>query len=516
VSGLDFISNELERLWALSVEAWDAVTAIWSRASSNPLLIAEVLLVAAAALLLLQHARRRFSQTADNGDDIESAVGGRDDQEPRDRVWRHMLAGCAVVFALIFGLGGWASLAEVAGAVIAQGTVVVDSNVKKVQHPSGGVVGDIRVREGDSVKAGDIVIKLDETQTRANHQIFTKLLAAMAVRQLRLMAERDGWSDARLSQSLNDKVLASTKIDDPDAAREMANGELLLFTSRAKARAGQASQLSERISQLHEEISGLTSQRYAKSREIDLIKNELQNVETLEAKQLVTINRITSLRREEARIEGEYGLLQASIAQARGRIAEMELQILQIENELRSEVTKELREIQNREAELNERRIAAEDQLSRIEIRAPQAGIVHQLAVHTVGGVVNGGDTLMLIVPAGDRLVIDARLAPQDIDQVRSSQVAVIRFPAFNQRTTPEIQAHIERLSADLSRDQQTNSTYFVARLAVHADQLARLGSLQLVPGMPAEVHIKTGERTALSYFVKPLQDQFSRTFRER
>ena len=289
-----------------------------------------------------------------------------------------------------------------------------------------------------------------------------------------------------------------------------------MYRSRASARNGQKAQLRERVTQLKEEIAGVTAQRAAKLRELDLVRRELGQVQVLEGKQLVPINRMTTIRREDARVDGEQSQLQASIAQARGKIAEIELQILQIDNDLRTEVSKELREIQTKEAEFNERRVAAEDQLKRIDIRAPQSGIVHQLAVHTVGGVINASEPVMLIVPEGDKLVVDARVAPQDIDQVREGQKAYVRFPAFNQRTTPETAAYVQRVSPDLTKDAQTNVSYYVARLELRAEDLAKLGDLELVPGMPAEVQVRTSDRTALSYLVKPLADQIARAFKER
>jgi len=223
-----------------------------------------------------------------------------------------------------------------------------------------------------------------------------------------------------------------------------------------------------------------------------------------------------ALRREVARLDGEKAQLIAAGAQTRGRIAEIELQILQIDQELRTEIVRELRDIQAREAELVERKVAAEDQLKRVDIRAPQAGIVHQLAVHTVGGVVSPGEALMVIVPQEEKLVIEARLAPNDIDQARAATRASVRFPAFNQRTTPEIEGRVAKISAELVHERETGQAYFLTRVELTEEQLKRLEGLRLVPGMPAEVLIKTGDRTALSYLWKPVEDQFAKAFRER
>ncbi|MFM9940448.1 MAG: HlyD family type I secretion periplasmic adaptor subunit [Hyphomicrobiaceae bacterium] len=464
----------------------------------------ELVLLVVVLLSVRALRRRRLTRESSIPGVRRRAVGA-----PADGLAGHFVAGFLAAIGLVGGVGMWAGHYEISGAIIAPGTVVADSNIKKVQHPTGGIVGEIRVREGDAVKVGDLLIKLDETQTRANLQIVTNLLAEMAVRQQRLMAERDGLPRSRLAATL------AQKFQDP-ALAEMRAGELGVFDTRAKARAGQQAQLKERISQLLEEIAGLTAQRASKTREIDLLRKELSNVETLEAKQLVTINRMTQLRREEARIDGERGQLQASIAQARGRITEIELQILQIDNDLRTEVSKELREIQTKTAELSERRVAAEDQLTRVEIRSPQAGIVHQLAVHTVGGVITASEPVMMIVPEGDKLVVDARIAPQDRDQVHQSQQAFVRFPAFNQQTTPEVGARVQRIAADLTRETQTGVAYYLARLEISASEVERVGGMRLVAGMPAEVQMKTADRTALSYLLKPLTDQIHLAFRER
>ena len=407
------------------------------------------------------------------------------------------------------GIGGWAATANLAGAVLTQGTVVVDSNVKKVQHPWGGIVGEIRVRDGDRVSSGDLIVRLDETITRANLQMITKQLDQLAVRQVRLKAERDGAASVDIPRIL------IARQSEPELA-EILEGERTLFESRHVARAGQKAQLRERIAQLNEEIGGLHGSAAGQGQEIELVAEELAGQHQLWIKNLIAITKYTATQREAARLEGERAHLIAAAAQAKGKIAETELQIIQLDQDLRSEVVKDMREIQAKEAELAERRAAAEDQLKRIDIRAPQTGVVHQLAVHTVGGVINAGDPLMLIVPGGDALVIEVKVAPQDIDQVSVGQAAFVRFPAFNQSTTPEFNGVVARVAADLTREPQINQAYYLARIALSDEEMKRLGQLKLVPGMPAEVQIKTGERTALSYLVKPLSDQIALAFKGR
>jgi len=430
-------------------------------------------------------------------------------QHNSDRSLRsHLIAGVAALVLLGGGMGGWAATTELSGAVVAPGLVVVDSHVKKVQHPTGGVIGEIRVKDGDKVSAGDLVVRLDETVTRSNLAVITKGLDELAARQGRLMAERDGMSAINIRGDL------LVRMADP-AIAELVKGEQRLFELRRSAREGQKAQLKERVEQLKEQIAGLQEQVNAKADEIKLIQTELEGVRELWRQKLVPINRVMVLEREATRLKGERGQLIAAIAEAKGRISETDLQIIQVDQDLRSEVAKELREIEAKAAELIEKRVAAEDQLKRIDIRAPQTGIVHQLDVHTVGGVVSPGDTLMLIVPETDELSIEARVAPQDIDQLQIGQEAVLRLSAFNQRTTPQIKGTVSRIAADLTQDQKTGQTYYTVRVALAKSELSHLQGLKLVPGMPVEAFLQTGERVVLSYLLKPLSDQISRAFRE-
>lgn len=425
-------------------------------------------------------------------------------------VRRYIVAGLLTVVFLVGGIGGWAATTDLAGAVVASGTVVVASNVKKVQHPSGGVVGKIFVRNGDHVKAGDLLVRLDETVTRANLQVITRQLDELAGRQARLRAERDDADTVVFPPEILNRA-SEFEID------QIVNGEKRLFESRRNSDRSKKKQLDERISALKEEISGLTSQAESKAKETEFIGKELTGLETLEAKQLVTTTKIMSLRRDGARIDGERAQLKAAAASSRGKIAEIEVQKLGIDHDGKSETLKDLREAEGKIAELSERRTAAEDQLRRIDLRAPVDGVVHQLSVFTVGGVINTAEPLMLIVPEGDKLVIEAKIAPQDIDQARSHEEAVIRFPAFNQRTTPQVAGRVTNIAADLTKDQQQpNIAYYVARVEISDDEMKKLVNLKLIPGMPAEVQIRTTARTALSYLLKPLQDQFAKAFKER
>ncbi len=423
---------------------------------------------------------------------------------------RHLAVAIGLSVALVFGVGGWAVFTDISAAVIAPGQLVVETDVKKVQHPTGGVVGQLLAREGQRVAAGDVLIRLDETQTRANLDIVLKAMDELSARRARDEAERDGLKTITFPPDLVSRIDT-----DPTVAR-LIDGESRLFAARVAGREGQKAQLRERIDQLRQEIDGLTKQAAAKDREIGLIGHELTGVRALYAKNLVPLSRVTALERDAARLEGERGQLIASTASARGKVAETELQILQIDGEMRTETGKDLAEIRGKWSELREKRVAAEDQLKRVELRAPQDGFVHQMSVHTIGGLVVPSEPAMLIVPASDQLLVEVRVQPQDIDNVRVGQKAVLRFPAFNTRTTPEIDGEVVRVSADVTQDVKTGQSYYTARIRIREDQKERLAGLRLVPGMPVESFTQIGERSVLSYLTKPLTDQIAKAWRER
>jgi HlyD family secretion protein len=426
-------------------------------------------------------------------------------------IQRYIVAGGMLVVLVTFGVGGWASTTELSGAVVGQGVIVVDSSVKKVQHPTGGVVSELRVKEGDRVKAGDVLVRLDETQSLANATIIIKSFDELQARQARLETERDGTDQIVFP----DVLLERAKDARSEAARAIA-AERSLFDLRRSARSGQKAQLRERSSQLQNEIKGYTGQFEAKQKEVNFIYQELEGVRTLWQKNLVPITRLTALERDTARIEGERSQLSGMIAQAKGKISEIELQSIQIDQDLRSEVGKDLIETRSKMSELSERRTAAVDQLSRIDIRAPQNGRVHQLAVHTVGGVISPGEPIMLVVPDNETLAVEVKITPRDIDQLYIGQSTFLRFAALNQRTTPEIEGDVVLVSADLTQDQRTGTSYYNARVSLKPDQVARLGASKLVPGMPVDVFIQTPGRTALAYLIKPLKEQAERAMKER
>ena len=390
---------------------------------------------------------------------LKPRAAGRRRTDVRASLRRHIFLSFALVTIFVFGIGWWAATTEISGAVIASGVLVVESSVKKVQHPTGGVVGELLVKEGDHVKEGDVLLRLDATQPQANLAIIANSIDELRAREARLEAEKTG-----AALVYPDDLLARS--EDPVIAKLLV-GEQKLFELRETSREGQKSQLKERIEQLHKQISGLDVQSQAKEQEIALVQEELSGVSDLWKKNLVQITRLTALERDAARLQGERGQLIAAIAETKGKIAEVELQIIQVDDEMRREVAQELAEGRGKLSELNERKVAAEDQLKRIDIRSPQDGVVHQLEVHTVGGVVTPGEAILLIVPEADRLTVEARVSPLDIDQLRLGQKAILHFSAFNSRTTPEIPGSVSRIGADLSEDPHSGARYYDVLVAI-------------------------------------------------
>lgn len=427
--------------------------------------------------------------------------------DPRRDIRRASVFGIATIATLFATVGLWAATAPLAGAVIASGKVVVESNVRRIQHPSGGVVSEIRVKDGDIVRAGDVLIRLDETNAKASLALIEIELLRLHARKARLEAERDGLMVLEFPEVLRDRSEEKAVVD-------AVRSEARLFETRRAAAEVQRSQFRERIDQSNEEIAGLAAQIAARQQQTVLIGQELASVQKLFDNDLVALPRLTSLQREASRLDGEAGSLVADTARARGRIAEIELQIIQIDEDLRREVSTELRDVEGKIADLSERRIAARDQLDRIEMRAPQDGIVHQQTVHTIGGVIGPAEQIMLIIPETDGLVVEARVEPAMIDRLHVGQKAIVLFPAFDSTTTPDLEGNVMHVSADSSTDQQTGASYYTVRVSLAQEQVRRLDGKELLPGMPAEVFIQTGSRTALAYLMKPFEDQLARAFR--
>jgi HlyD family secretion protein len=433
-------------------------------------------------------------------------VGSPWEGKTRRSIRRHMALGCLAIVFLLGSLSFWAARAQFAGAIIAHGALVVNSHSKKIQHPSGGVIRRVYIQNGSVVKAGEVLITLDDTLTRANLSLIDKGLTELVVKRTRLIAERDG-ADKMIYPSKDGLAL--------DIADRAIHDEMALFAARRSVNLSVKAQLRERIEQTREELAGLQSQLEAKSGEISLVETELKGARDLWTKSLMPITKYTALQREVVRLGGERGQLMSSIASAKGKITETELKILQIDQDLGGEVGKELREVDFRINELAERKVAAEDQLGRTNIIAPQAGVVHELAVFTAGGVIGTGDTLMLIIPQAEPLIAEVRIQPQDIDQIGVGQGARLRFAAFNQNTTPDYEGTLRHVGADLTSDPHTGALFYTARIELDHDEALGAAELKLVPGMPVDAFIETDERTVISYLLKPLTDQIVRAFRD-
>ncbi|MGV1756961.1 HlyD family type I secretion periplasmic adaptor subunit [Rhizobium sp. A22-96] len=426
-----------------------------------------------------------------------------------ERAIRRLSLLIVAAILLLFGvMGGLAAATKISGAVIASGSLVVDSYVKPVKHLKGGIAKTIFVKNGDHVYAGQVLVRLDDTQTRANLAIIRKRLNELSARTARLVAERDGKDDIAFPADL----LRSASDEDVGA---ILAGERRLFQDRQTSRNGQKSQLRERIQQLQQEIEGLLAQEQGKRSEIALIGKELGSLEGLLSQGIISATKVYSLQRESASLNGDLGNVVSSIAQTRGKIAETELQILQIDADQSSQVSDQLRQAESDTGQYSERLVAAEDDLKRVDIRAPQAGVVDQLGIHAEGAVISPAEAVMQIVPDKDALVAELKLSPQDIDQISVGQPVSLRFPAFNQRITPELNGRVETVSADLATDQRSGQSYYIVRARVPKQEWDRLGKLTPLPGMPAEAFMQTGQRSVLAYLTKPMTDQIRRAFKE-
>ena len=422
-------------------------------------------------------------------------------------IWSRVAFGFALAATLVLGCGGWAAVARLEGAVVTTGTVKVDQNLKEVQHRDGGIVKALAVRQGDLVEEGQILATLDDVQIKAELLIVKSQLAESLGRRARLIAERDNLESIAFPEELGS--LSS-------AADLIVHGETRLFTGNKVGRDSQKEQLELSISQTGEEINGMESRLAAKVEEIRLVKAEREKLLELFEKKLVDYTRLYSAHKDWARIPGEKGEIEASIARAKVRASEIRVQIIAIDQNATTEAQRELRTVDARIGELTERKLAIEDRLLRTAIRAPIGGYVNELFIHTIGGVITPAAKIATIVPKNAELLFEVRILPADIDQVREGQQARLRLTAFNRNTTPEMKGRVSMVSPASARDPSTGQEYYVANVQPAEDALAQLNGMRLVPGMPAEVFVSTDERTAASYLVKPFTDQMNRAFRER
>jgi HlyD family secretion protein len=419
------------------------------------------------------------------------------------------IVGLTSLFLFGGGFLVWASTASLSGAVIAQGQIVVDSTVRRVQHPTGGFVAEVLVREGTEVKAGDLLVRLDDTMHKASHGIITGQLDQLEARRARLEAERDGAAWLTFDPSLVERAFL------PAVARLMEI-ERGLFASRRAARETQVEQLKERIAQLSEEREGLSGLKRSKARESALIVRELEGVRMLLQNNLVTMQRASALEREAVSLDGAQQQLAAQIAQTGSRIAEARLAVVQVDDNLRSEVMRELTETQGRLSELKDRQTATADLLRRVELRAPVDGVVQRLAVHAPGDVVTQSEPVLMLVPSREKLFIEARVATADYDQLHLGQRTLVKVHAGNQRTMPDLNGEVVRLGADAQTPNAQIAPFYLVRVNLDAGEAERLAPVRLTSGMTADVFIQTATHTPAQYLIKPLTDQFARAFRER
>jgi HlyD family secretion protein len=422
------------------------------------------------------------------------------------RYWR---VGALLALLFVGGLVLWSTTAPLSSAVVAVGRLEVEGSIKKVQHETGGTITEIRVAEGSRVTAGDLLIQLDATTARANLDIIEGKFDEQALAVARLQAERDNLPSFALPAELVDRA------DDPLVMSQLAS-EQRLFSVRRAAREGQKDQLTARIGQYQSQIDGLRQEADGKARELELTTTELANARDLAARGVTSQARVNELDRAEAQLKADAGQIAAQIAELGGRIAETRLEILNVDRVAIADAGRDLGEAQSALGEMMQRRLAAAEQLTRTQIRAPITGVVHQLQVHTVGGVAAPGEVLLTVVPSGGPLDIEARLSPADIQAVRVGDSATIRFPGLNHTNTPELTAKVTVVGADLTEDLTTRMAYYPVTLDLSAEEAGKLGGIELVPGMPVEAFIANGQRTLFDYLIEPIRDRMAHAMRER
>ncbi|MBX2855849.1 MAG: HlyD family type I secretion periplasmic adaptor subunit [Rhodobacteraceae bacterium] len=434
---------------------------------------------------------------------------------PKKKSWtarRYLYPGLAITLGLFLGVGVWSAYAQIAGAVIASAELRVQNKRQTVKHLEGGVVKEIMVRDGEFVTAGDILMRLDSTSVASNLEIVESQLDELMARRVRLEAESLETGSMEPGEDVQERAARRPQAD------RMLQGQMSLFDARRQTLKQQLQQLEGRIGQTKDEIIGGEVQISALDRQLELIREELTLNRSLLKRGLIEKSRVTALDREEARLDGQRGALVSQIAQSRGRISEVEIRMLELRSTRREEAITQLRDMTAQIAELSERRTSLAESLSRMEIRAPDNGIVLDMTVNTVGGVVSPAEPLLYLVPTEAPLVVEARIETFARDEVYSDQPATVLFPGFNQRTTPELIGKVGKVGADRLEDQRTGMPYYVVEIDVPEAEWKRLREAigtELAPGMPAEAHIQTGERSAASYFLKPLMDNFRRAWIE-
>ncbi len=429
-------------------------------------------------------------------------------QRFENRPW--VILGLITVLVAFGGGGAWASLTKISGAIIAKGIINVESQIKTVQHLQGGIVDEIFVRNGDDVQAGDPLIRLDDNTLRSNLNIVSNNLIELFARRARLDAELEGRATIEFPTEISQKATSEF------VQRVMAS-KTALFEARKQARSGQKAMMSESIVQFGEQIQGLESQMQSKVNQTRILQDSIDRKREAAAQGLVARDDMDLLERQHLQLVGEVGELRSNIAGIRSTITQTELQIIQIDVDLRESVQSELREVTSRIAELREQENSLKETLRRTLIVAPVSGRIHNLAIFTVGGVVPPANPVLQIIPDNDRLIIESRVLVTDIDQVFIGQEASVVLSAFDSRSTPVLTATVTNISAAQLLDTATNIPYFNVEIEIPESELARLDpSQQLLPGMPADTYIRTEERTPLNYFLKPLANQIMQAFKEQ
>ena len=422
---------------------------------------------------------------------------------------RHGWLGLVAIIGLMGGMFGWAAVTNISGAIIAPGTLMVESNAKQVQHAEGGIVAELLVRNEDEIEAGQLLARLDQTAIAAALEISEAQLREAFAREARLTAEIEDRATAELSD-------AALTMFSPGELSSLLSLEQQALNVRLATKSGRVAQLNEQIVQLNKQREGLLIQQQALETQIGILEAEIADFEALYEQQLVASSRGTALNKDLASARGQLGQVVAAIAQSDAAAAERALQIEQIRDEFLTGALAELQETRGLIAEASQRRVAERDRLQRTEIRAPQTGVVHESILHTVGGVVAPGETLMLIIPTDEPLLVNVRVDPIDIDKVYVGQEVVLRLPGLNPRTTPELFASVTRVAPDATIDTATGQHYYAARISISEEELSRLpDGVQLVPGMPVEAYMQIDERTVLSYLINPFAEQIRRALRE-
>ena len=419
--------------------------------------------------------------------------------------------GTTLTLVMITTVGAWLTLAEISGAVIAQGELRSSGNRQIVQHREGGTVTQILVKNGDYVQPGQVLLRLDKGQLEAEHAIVTGQINDAVARRGRLIAERDG-----LERPFFESPLFRLARNQPNVMA-IVLGQQRLFFAKRQSNMQQLEQLKERIANLHIEIEGIDGQLKAGANQTRFISQELNDLKGLFKKGFASKTRILALERERSKIEGQRSSLDADRASRMGQINDLEIEIVRLTSTLREKSITELRDLEVQLGEYRERRQALAEKLNATELKAPVAGIVHALAIHTVNGVIKPADPVLAIVPSKTVLVIEAKLDATAVDQVYSGQKVSILFSTFNTGVTPEISGTVSQISADRVDDPDTSENYYTAEITFSAAEKSKLGekAFKLVAGLPVEVHLQTGERSPFSYLIKPIADQFNRALRE-